>query len=145
MAMLLRRWSLPQGTALTAHGLAWAAFLWLLFWPHFYEGVSETAVAPGANAREPARFTASLLEVNGLRVLPILLVPVALTGLSLAVSVSSFRSTRRRPERLVLWSSALLLVLFCALGAFSIGLFYLPAALLSVTAAAVHRGTARQM
>ena len=67
---------------MTAHVLAWVVVLGLVFGP-VYQGESVTAAAPGAPASEPTKTTATLIEVNGWRVLPILLVPAALTGLAL--------------------------------------------------------------
>ena len=109
-----------------AHALTWVAALLLVFGP-VYQGVAITAVTPGDAASESTRFTGSLIAVNGLRVLPILLVPVVLTGLALlAVLLTSDGQTRRK---VVLWISAVLLLGFCALGIWTFGLFYAPAAL----------------
>ena len=51
-----------------AHALAWIVALWLGVGP-VYQGVSATAVIPGDVANEPTRFTETLIEANGLRVL----------------------------------------------------------------------------
>ena len=51
-----------------AHALAWIVALWLAVGP-VYQGVSATAVIPGDVANEPTRFTETLIEANGLRVL----------------------------------------------------------------------------
>ena len=65
-----------------AHVLTWLAALLLVFAP-IYQGVSVTPVTSGGAASESVRFTSTLVEVNGLSVLPLLLVPVALTALGL--------------------------------------------------------------
>ena len=56
-----------------------------------------------------------------------LLAPVVLTALALlAVLLTDAGQARRK---VLLWVSAVLLLGFCAGGSFSIGLFYLPAAI----------------
>ena len=109
-----------------AHTLAWIVALGLTFGP-IYQGVSVTAAIPGDVASESTRVSATLIDVNGLRVLPLLLAPVVLTALALlAVLLTDAWSAKRKA---LVWVSAVLLLGFCALGSFSIGLFYLPAAL----------------
>ena len=71
--------------------------------------------------------TATLIEVNGWRVLPILLVPAALTGLALVTVLKTNAGQTRR--RVLVWAASVLLLGFCILGSFSIGIFYLPSAL----------------
>ena len=109
-----------------AHVLAWVVVLWLVFGP-VYQGVSVTPVAPGEVASQPTRTTATLIEVNGWRVLPILLVPAALTGLALITVLRTDAGQTRR--RVLVWIPAVLLLGFCILGSYSIGIFYLPSAL----------------
>ena len=106
-----------------AHILAWVVVIGLVFGP-VYQGVSVTASAPGAAANEPTKTTATLIEINGWGVLPILLVPAALTGLALVKTNSG--QTR---HRMLVWVASVLLLGFCILGSFSIGIFYLPSAL----------------
>ena len=109
-----------------AHALAWVAALWLAARTS-YQGASVTLVTPGDVAGETTGVTATLIEVNGLRVLSLLLAPVALTALALlAVLLTDAGEARRK---VLLWASAVLLLGFCAVGSFSIGLFYLPAAI----------------
>ena len=121
--------------AAIAHGLAWVAFLFLLVGPS-YQGVVLEAVAvspTGAvgSATSPTEpFTSTLIAVNGLQVLPIILFPVALTGLGLWVSL------KWSLHRWLLWTLVAVLLLFCLAGIWSIGLFYLPA-WVALTAAAV--------
>lgn len=124
---------LGAASAWTAHAFAWAAGIWLAFGPA-YEGVSGTAALPGEPGGEATRFTATLIEVNGLYVIWLLAVPILLTGVPLLVI--------RRPaagrvgRKILLWVPAAALLGFCAMAIFSIGLFYLPAALALITAAA---------
>ena len=79
--------------------------------------------------------TSTLIEVNGWGVLATILVPVAFSGAGLVgvILVARGRVLRRIP----LGISALLLLAFCIAGSFSIGMFYLPAALAMVVAAAI--------
>ncbi len=113
-------------SAWAAHALAWAAGLWFVFAP-VYRGVSVTSSMPGEPAGEVTRHTATLVEVNGLYVLWLLLIPVLLTGLALlAIRFTDAGQARRKA---LLWVSALTLLAVCVVGILSIGLFYLPAAL----------------
>ena len=65
--------------------------------------------------------SATLIEVNGARAILPLMVPIALTVLPLIF-----------PARWVWTVGAILLTVFVLLGAFSIGLFYAPAAVLMI-------------
>ena len=115
-----------------AHALAWVVGFWLTFGP-VYPGESVTAIIPGEGGGESTRTTATFIEVNGLSVLPILLAPVALTGVALlAVLVTHSGQVRRKA---LLWVSAVLLLGFSGLASFSMGLLYLPAALALVFSA----------
>jgi hypothetical protein len=79
------------------------------------------------------RVYASMIEVNGPGVLVPLLVPVALTAIGLLNALTwDGRNTR---SKLFMWASAVLLIGFCALAAFSIGMFYLSAAVASLVTA----------
>src|SRR5688500_13194316 len=117
--------------AILALVLALAAALVLLLAP-FYTGVQTTAVGrPGQNASSPPVVevrSATLLEVNGPGVLLPLVLPIALPALALTSGQSRFR----RPAFIV---GALLLAVFCLVSGFSIGLFYVPAALAMAAAA----------
>ena len=105
---------------LVAHVLAWLVVLFLAIGP-VYQGASVTAVAPGEIPNEPTRTTATLIQVNGWGVLPILLVPAALTGLALLTVLKTEAGQTRRT--VLVWVLAALLLVFCALGSFSIGIF----------------------
>lgn len=99
-----------------------------------YEGVSKTVVTPSGVANESTKVTATLVEVNGLSVLPLLMVPVTLTALALLAALITGVGLAKR--RVLLWVSSVLLLGFCAVGISSIGLFYLPAAVALIVSAA---------
>ena len=146
-----------------AHLLAWGVALWLAFWPGLYQGASATAVAvvtseadrqstgplrldPAAistlpaDGRESVRVSASLTQVNGFWVLGLLAIPIVLTGLGLISATMrhpSRASGYRYPWRLVGWVAALLLLGFCIVSIFSVCLFYLPVALLTLASVAL--------
>jgi len=113
--------------ALAALLLAVAAGSWLAFSPGFYQGVSVTASSSGEVVQRSEQ--ASLLAENGMWVLGLLAVPVALTGLGV------FGAARR--FRFLLWSVAVVLLVFSVISAMTIGLFYLPAAIALLVAAAL--------
>jgi hypothetical protein len=75
----------------------------------------------------------TLLESQGTDVIGILLVPVAIAAFPLVLSATS-------KVRLARAASAALLFGFALLAMFSIGLFYVPAALAMVAAASLHHG-----
>ena len=124
---------LPKAAAVSAwvaHVLAWATGAWLAFGP-VYQGVSATF--PGESAGEATRSTATLIEVNGLYVVPLLLVPILLSG----IAVWAVRDTDagRLGRRVLLWVLAVVLLGLCALSILSIGMLYLPTALAMLVAA----------
>lgn len=88
---------------------------------------------PGEPAREVTRHTATLVEVNGLWVLWLLLIPVLLSGLALLSIRFTHAGQARR--RAFLWLAALALLALCVVGILSIGMFYLPTALALLVAA----------
>ena len=125
---MLKFMTVPTICSGISHGLAWVAFLWMAFWPAFYQGVSVTPVGPDGTGGERVHTTSSMVEVNGWWVLIPLLVPVILTAIGL---LATFSPSPRKASRFVsMWAVAILLIVFCLLGMFSIGVFYLPAALL---------------
>ena len=128
--LYVKRYDAAIISAVVAHALAWAAAFWLVVGPA-YRGESVTAVTPGDLAGEPIRvtatFTATFIEANGLSVLPLLLAPVLLTALAVLVAML-IRAGLVRRGALVL-ASAILLLGFCAVGSYSIGMFFLPAAI----------------
>ena len=117
-------------SAWTAHVLSWAAGAWLAFGP-VYQGMSATL--PGESAGEAARSTATLIEMNGLRVIPFLLVPILLSG----IAVWAVRDTDggRTGRRILLWVLAVVLLGLCAVSILSIWVLYLPTALALLVAA----------
>ncbi len=120
--------------ALCCHGLAWSAFVLLIFVP-FYQGESITATPGGTNPTQPVESTATLIAVNGWGVVPIVLAPVAISGVGLLGLTLAVSGSLQR--RITLGFSALLLLGFCIAGSFSIGMFYLPAALAMAVSAAI--------
>ena len=112
-------------SAWTAHLLAWAASVWLLLGPA-YQGVALTTEGT-------TRVSATFIETNGLHVIWVPIVPVLLSG----VALMAFRRTGpgQTGHRLLLWSISVVFLGFCALGIFSFGFLYLPAALALVIAA----------
>lgn len=95
------------------------ATLWLLLAPS-YSWSSESQTAGGvASSRETG--TSTLLDVNGLSALIPVLVPMVLLG---AAAVGR-RSAARRA---ITFTAAIVLTAFVMIASFSIGLFFLPAA-----------------
>ena len=116
----------------TAHALAWVAGAWFALGP-VYQSESIAATIPGEPAGEVSRSTATLLEVNGLDGALMLLVPVILTGIALLAIQLTNKSQASRA--VLLWGPVVLLLGFCFVAILSIGLFYLPAALVLLVAA----------
>ena len=113
--------------AIAALLLAVAAGSWLAFYPGFYQGVSVTASSSGEVVQRNEQ--ASLLAENGMWALGLLAVPVTLTGLGVFGAARSFR--------FLLWSVAVVLLVFSVISGMTIGLFYLPAAIALLAAAAL--------
>ncbi len=110
--------------------LAVAAGVWLAVDPGLYQGVS-TSVSSSGVVTTTAE-SASLVEKNGVWVVGLLCLPVALAGFGLYCAV------RRR--RVLLWVSGLLLIGFVVASGFAIGLWYAPAALALLVASGLCRG-----
>jgi hypothetical protein len=113
--------------ALAALLLAVASGTWLALYPAFCQGVSVTASSSGEVVQRSEQ--ASLLTENGMWALGLLAVPLALSGLGV------FGAARR--FRFLLWSVAVTLLVFRLISAMTIGLFYLPAAIALLVAAAL--------
>jgi len=107
-------------TAAAAGGAVFLAFV------PVYHGV-RCGGAPSRQTCEelPSR---TLIEENGAWVLLLLAVPLALTFAGLA-------SVRWRLPRALTWATAVALLAACSIAIFSIGAFFLPAALLLLAAA----------
>ena len=119
---MIQRGCVSWGTAL-AHGLAWAAFLWLVLWP-----LTDTS--------------ASFIEVNEVWVVLYFLIPVVLTGLAF-LTVWYWNPTRGTGTA-ILWAMAALLLVFCVLGMSSHGIIFVPAFLASATTAVVSMFTGKR-
>ena len=120
--------------ALCSHLLAWIALAVLVFVP-IYQGETVAAIPEGGIPSQPVRATATLIEVNGWSVLPIVLAPVVISGAGMlgVILAGPGLVWRRAP----LGIAALLLLGICVAGAFSIGMFYLPAALAMAVSAGI--------
>ena len=117
----MTRTKISLTSALTAHILAWAATLFFLFGPVY----------------SPSR--ATLIEVNGLWSALLLVIPIALTAVTLIATLPN--ATRPHLMLTLRWASFALLILFCIIGALSIGIFYLPAAIATLIAAITRQTT----
>ena len=118
--------------ATIAHILAWVATLFFLFWPT-YSGVSVSAGESGTSSFSGK----TLIEVNGLWVALLLVVPVALTAVTLIASLPG--APRPRLMLTLRWTSFAVLLAFCAVSVLSIGIFYFPAAIATLIAAVVRK------
>ena len=105
--------------ALIAHILAWAATIFFLFGPVY----------------RPTG--ATLIEVNGLSAALLIVIPVALTAITLNASLPG--ATRPRLMLILRWAAFVLMFLFCVVSALSIGIFYLPAAVAALVAAIIRQ------
>ena len=129
--------------ATTSHVLGWAAFLWIVFRPHAQRSVSTSPVGVDGNGAAESQvvvYYVTLTQVDGYVVLIPLLIPVLVTGLALLFLLT--RRVQRAANALVVWSLTAILLVFCGLGYYGVGIPYLPAAI-SLTAAAVTFGTGR--
>ena len=108
--------------AIIAHILAWAATLYFLFWPVYS---SET-----------------LIEVNGLSAALLIVLPIVFTAVALIASLPG--PSHPRVMLTLRWAAFALIVLFCAAGIYSIGIFYIPAAVGVFVAATTARSGTRQ-
>jgi hypothetical protein len=80
-------------------------------------------------------YSVSIIAVNGWWVVIPLLVPVALTALGLVVAWSWDGHGAR--NKLLMWALAAMLIVFCGLSMFSLGIFYLPGALALVASSVI--------
>lgn len=110
-----------RGAAVLAIVLATIAGAWLAAWPCSYSGT--TSGPSGASST-----CSSLIAENGVWVIGYLVIPVIVTVLGF-LAVAARRRTVAR-------ALAILLLVLCLLAAWSIGLFYLPAAVALLIAAA---------
>ena len=128
----MRSLRLPRGTLLVALSLVLALLAsGVLLVVPTYTGVSasEAFTSGGAVVQRTNEIRrATLVEVNGPRVLRVLAVPVMLAALPLAANWTRLRTAAQA-------LAALLLTGFALVTGFSIGLFYLPTAGAMVAAA----------
>ena len=82
------------------------------------------------------RSSATAIEVNGLHVILLLLVPILLT----AITLLGLRLQQTTMRKILLWSPAVVLLGFCFVAIASIGMFYLPTALALFVAAIADLG-----
>ena len=105
--------------SLTAHILAWAATIFFLFGPVY----------------RPTG--ATLIEVNGLSAALLIVIPVALTAITLIATLPN--PAHPRLMLILRWAAFVLMFLFCVVSALSIGIFYLPAAVAALVAAIIRQ------
>ena len=124
-------------SALLAHIFAWAATLFFLFWP-VYSGVSISAGDDGTSIVSGK----TLIEVNGILAALLIVLPIIFTAVALIASLPG--AARPRLMLILRWTAFALTLLFCAAGIYSIGIFYIPAAIGVFVAATTARSDARQ-
>ena len=132
----------PIIAASIAHALAWAAFLWIALWPHYYQGVAATPVQVDEQGNrvsteeiEEVRFSSSFVEENGIWALLPLFIPVAITGLALMMLLTIRRKTFL--NTLLLWVLTVATLAFCLLTSLSLGLIYTVSAVVLLIAACI--------
>jgi hypothetical protein len=122
----------------TALGLCLAGFVWAAMASLFftfadtYSGSSCTAVPEGATSCTDTSST--FLAVNGTSAAILLVIPLLLAGATFALL-----SRRAEAARTLALAPAIALLLACGVAVFSIGLLYLPAALLCLAATIIDR------
>ena len=121
--------------SLLAHAWTWGVGLFLVFYPYAYSGFATRSVSNSdgtTTTTVETGLSASLIEINGLFVLLVLLVPIAVSGMFLAIALSEPRD--RALTITLLWVTAIVMLGFGVLVA-SIGFFYVPGALAMLAAA----------
>ena len=119
----------PQALSFIAALWATVVALFFLFGPTYGTSTSEYSVTASGGQVASPQFErhATGLEVNGPRVAFVLIIPIILALLPLAV---------RKHQRAAFLGAGALTLAFCVLGAMSVGMFFLPTALLLVLAGA---------
>ncbi len=116
--------------------LSLAAGAFLIFWPCVYVGMKGTPRGSGSGGEPGTAFcSGSLLEGNGSWVLFLLAIPVAVALGGLVAAMGD--------RRAIIWIFAVTLVVCVFLGAFSIGIYYVPSALALIVAALLCHSTRR--
>ena len=131
--------SISAIAAWAGHIIAWATVILLVFVPT-YEGVSSNPTL-GGQPGELVRTTETLIEVNGLRVIPLLMVPILVSGF--VVWVVRRTDTRNERRKALLWVPTILFLGLCLLSILSVGLLYLPTGL-ALLVASITAPTGRQ-
>lgn len=121
--------------ALLAHIFAWAATLFFLFWP-VYSGVSARPGESGISSVSGE----TLIEANGLWAALLIVLPIIFTAIALIASLPG--TAHPRIMLILRWTAFALMMLFCAAGILSIGIFYIPAAIGVFVAATTARSGA---
>jgi hypothetical protein len=103
----------------TPSALAVAVSVWLAVAPCTYRGTTVVSTAGGVT--HTTETCASLIEMNGARVLGVLAIPPLL-----AVAAGAAAYAGRRG---VAWVLAIVLLALCIVAGFSVGMLYLPVAL----------------
>ena len=119
----------PQALSFIAALWATVVALFFLFGPTYGTSTSEYSVTASGGQVASPQFErhATGLEVNGPRVAFVLVIPIILALLPLAV---------RKHQRASFVVAGALSLAFCVVGAMSVGMFYLPSALLLLLAGA---------
>ena len=128
----LRSIGVATVSAWIAHAFAWAAGIGFAFVP-VYQGESVAPALPGEPGGKVIRSSATAIEVNGLHVILLLLVPIFLTAITLLGLRLTAKSQTVR--KVLLWGPAVVFLGFCFVAIASIGMFYLPTALALLVAA----------
>ena len=130
ISITARRSKAPQILCLIAALWATAVALFFLFGPVYETSTSEysVTVSSGQVATSPERAGhATGLQANGPQIAFVLVIPIVLALLPLAF---------RNHQRASFLGAGALTLAFCVVGAMSVGMFYLPTALLLVLAGA---------
>jgi hypothetical protein len=120
----------PQALSIIAALWATAVALFFLFGPVYGTSTSEysVTVSSGQVATSPERVGhASGLQANGPQIAFVLAIPIVVALLPLAF---------RKHQRAAFLAAGALSLAFCVLGAMSVGMFYVPSALLLLLAGA---------
>ena len=124
---VMKRLTVAKISAMIAHLLSWIPLPFFLFGPT-YRGAE---ITPEGIVQK----TATLVDMNGLWVVWLLLVPISLSCVASVGVIMTRLSWRRR--LIMIWVGTSLLLLFCLIGLASIGLVYLPSLLVLVLAAGI--------
>ena len=139
-----RRWGSVTGAALVLAAVWSVALIVLaLVAPAYQTGSDSATMAPDGTTTitTGTTGTATMVQVNGIWVVLLLCIPLAVTGLVALL----LRFADRTEARIGAWALTLLLCGFCVLGLMSVGLFIAPiAAALVVACVAVRPGAPLQ-